>query len=128
MTARPCGRCGDVIAAGSYCGECQPADTKLPADARGYDAAWNRLSRRARRLQRFCSDCGATTDLQTDHSPEAWQRKARGLSIRLTDVDVVCGPCNRSRGRAKPLNWGDSPSTSGPRPEGKAEFASEVRS
>lgn len=100
MTARPCIGCGAVIDAGTRCPDCTP--TEPSAHTRGYDAAWTRLSRRARRLQPFCSDCGATNDLQADHTPEAWRRKAAGLSIRLQDVDVVCGPCNRARGAARP--------------------------
>jgi 5-methylcytosine-specific restriction enzyme A len=59
------------------------------------------LSRRARRLQPFCTDCGSTEDLQTDHTPEAWKRKAAGKPLRLADVEVVCGPCNRARGAAR---------------------------
>ncbi|WP_343953434.1 hypothetical protein, partial [Tsukamurella spumae] len=99
MTARPCIDCGDVVPTGIRCPTCQPpeAPERTPA-ARGYDAAWRNLSRRARRLQPFCTDCGATDDLQADHTPAAWDRKARGLPIRLRDIDVVCGPCNRARG------------------------------
>lgn len=52
-------------------------------------------------MQQFCLDCGATEDLQADHSPEAWKRWEQGLSIRLKDIDVVCGPCNRKRGQAR---------------------------
>ncbi|GAC59496.1 hypothetical protein GSI01S_02_01390 [Gordonia sihwensis NBRC 108236] len=120
MTARPCHRCGEPIPTGTYCPDCHPGDTKPTAHSRGYDAAWTRLSRRARKLQPFCSDCGATNDLQTDHSPEAWARKARGKPIRLTDIDVVCGPCNRARGQARPGREGKRP---GQRPEGKAQKA-----
>ena len=54
-----------------------------------------------RRLQPFCSDCGSTEGLECDHSPEAWARKAAGKPIRLQDVDVVCGECNRRRGAAR---------------------------
>ena len=80
MTLRPCVVCGEPTTRG-----------RCPQH-RGYDAAWDRLSRKARRLQPFCSDCGAVEDLQTDHTPEAWTRKVAGKTIRLQDVDVVCGP------------------------------------
>ena len=90
MTMRPCIDCGEPT-----------ASTRCP-EHRGYDSDWDRLSRKARKLQRFCSDCGSTEDLQTDHSPDAWARKAAGKPIRLRDVDVVCGPCNRVRGQARP--------------------------
>lgn len=87
--------------------------TNRPSRAAGYDAAWDRLSRRARRLQPFCSDCGATTDLTCDHSPEAWKRKERGLSIRLEDVDVVCRACNSRRGAARTRGVGAGKSQAG---------------
>ncbi|STZ41714.1 Uncharacterised protein [Mycolicibacterium gilvum] len=90
MTLKPCIDCG-VPSASTRC-----------SAHRGYDAAWTRLSQRARKLQRFCSDCGATENLQADHSPEAWARRAAGKRIRLKDIDVVCGPCNTTRGQARP--------------------------
>lgn len=105
MTLRPCITCGEP-ADGTRCPEhAAPARKSSPkpsAHSRGYDAAWTKLSARARRLQPWCSDCGATEDLQADHTPEAWERKAAGKSIRLRDIDVVCGPCNRRRGAARP--------------------------
>lgn len=64
--------------------------------------AWQRLSKRARALQPFCSDCGSTSDLQADHTPQAWARVLSGKAIRLQDVQVVCGECNRQRGEAQP--------------------------
>lgn len=69
--------------------------------SQGYGAAWRRLSRRARRLQPFCSDCGRTDELTADHSPEAWERQQQGLPIRLEDIDVVCKGCNSERGPAR---------------------------
>lgn len=109
MTLRPCIVCGEV-ASGPRC-DVHTA-RKPAAAARGYDAAWSRLSKRARRLQPFCTDCGAAEDLQADHTPEAWERKAAGLAIRLADVDVVCGPCNRRRGAARGavVTRGEAPS------------------
>lgn len=123
MIARPCHRCGDPIPTGSYCPDCHPGDTKISSRTRGYDTAWTKLSRRARKLQPFCSDCGATNDLQADHSPQAWERHAQGRPIRLQDIDVVCGPCNRTRGTAKPLTRGYTQNQNGPAPEGKAQKA-----
>lgn len=108
----PCLDCGE-LAEGSRCEDCaeraaairvarnRPHATKSPAAARGYDWRWDKLSRIARRMQPFCSDCGATSDLQCDHTPEAWQRKKQGKRIRIDDVDVVCGRCNRKRGAAR---------------------------
>lgn len=114
MLSTPCMDCGEPTKDGTRCSDCATAharvqtvaqrtrpDRKAPAAARGYDSAWRRLSERARRLQPFCTDCGTRQDLQADHSPEAWERKERGLPIRLEDVDVVCGACNRKRGAAR---------------------------
>ena len=106
MPLRPCTECGEPHDGAGRCLPCRRAtDASYPrasATRRGYNAAWDRLSRRARQLQRFCTDCGATTDLTTDHSPEAWERVARGLAVRLQDVEVVCRGCNARRGRARP--------------------------
>lgn len=108
MTLAPCLDCGEPVV-GSRCRECSletertyVRTPKTSARARGYTTAWDRLSRRARRLQPWCSDCGATDQLQTDHSPEAWDRYFAGVPIRLVDVDVVCATCNVERGTARP--------------------------
>ncbi len=109
----PCIECGEPVKA-TRCEQCQRRDNRLrdrkrkrkprkrpSRHARGYDNAWTRLSERARQLQQFCSDCGATDDLQADHSPHAWERWEKGLPLRLEDIDVVCGRCNRKRGDAR---------------------------
>lgn len=107
MLMRPCIDCGEP-SENPRCDEhtISVGGQKTSADSRGYDHAWRKLSQRARRLQPFCSDCGATTDLQCDHSPQAWARKLAGKPIRLKDVDVVCGPCNRKRGAARDKSEG----------------------
>lgn len=106
---RPCIECGEPSDAPRCDAHARKSSPKASATARGYDAAWHRLSARARRLQPWCSDCGATEDLQCDHSPQAWARKAAGKAIRLRDVDVVCGRCNRRRGAARPANIASGP-------------------
>lgn len=110
-----CAGCGTVYerhSRSAHCDECRPPRERtvrrIMSEARrgtgrqrGYDAAWDRLSKRARRRQPFCSDCGREDHLTTDHSPEAWERRAAGLPIRLEDVDVVCVWCNSERGPAR---------------------------
>lgn len=106
----PCLDCGEPTKA-TRCEECSKQSEnmrirkhsakKQTTAGRGYGGAWQRLSKRARELQKFCSDCGATTDLQGDHSPQAWKRYEKGLPLRLSDIDVVCGHCNRKRGAAR---------------------------
>lgn len=99
-----CVVCG-TPSVGSRC----PEHSDKDRNARGYDAAWRRLSTKARRLQPFCSDCGALDDLQLDHTPEAWARWLQHKPIRLQDVAVVCGRCNRQRGAARGQQVGREP-------------------
>ncbi len=66
MTLRPCLTCG-LPSAGPRCPE-HTTDPKGTPEARGYNAAWRKLSKRARRLQPWC-ECGAVDDLQLDHLP-----------------------------------------------------------
>lgn len=117
MTLKPCVQCGEPSDQ-SRCPAHRPRCTKPSSRTRGYDTAWTNLSRRARRLQPWCSDCGATEDLQADHTPEAWAAHDAGKPIKLTMIDVVCGPCNRRRGAAR----GDTPNPTRQHPAGKAEF------
>ena len=116
MTLRPCLTCG-LPSAGPRCTE-HTTTAKGTARQRGYDTAWDRLSKRARKLQPFCEVCGSTEDLQTDHSPEAWARHAAGKPVRLKDVRVLCGLHNRAAGAARgPRARGVTPppTRSGPR-------------
>ena len=107
----------------SYCDEHAPKPWRHregSARARGYSSAWDKLSRRARRLQPFCSDCGSQHDLQLDHTERTWQRYEQGKVVRLKDTGgVVCGPCNRARGaaRGRPDDQGTGAleATNGPR-------------
>ena len=63
---------------------------KLSATERGYTSAWFRLSRRARKLQPWCSACGSKEDLTGDHL--RWPAKT------LADCDVLCRTCNSRKG------------------------------
>lgn len=118
MTLTACLDCGEACT-GPRCPE-HTLDPKPDAATRGYDAAWKQLSKRARRLQPWCDNCGATEDLQADHSAEAWARKAAGKSIRLQDVQVLCGPCNRAAGAARgPQTRGDAPTQPQGHPGGR---------
>lgn len=110
-----CSECGTVYErerARARCPECHPprertarritSERSRPQHrGAGYGATWDRLSKRARRIQPFCSDCGREDDLTADHSPQAWQRHEQGKPIRLEDIDVVCRQCNSERGPAR---------------------------
>lgn len=123
MTLSPCIDCG-APTTGSRCSDHQlPSPPKtVSRAAAGYDSVWRRLSVRARRLQPWCSDCGTSDDLTTDHSTEAWKRRSEGKVIRLVDVDVVCRSCNSKRGRARPR--GDDPQAGANHPAGQARSLS----
>lgn len=88
--------CGEPCEDGR-CTEHRPATRpdRGTATQRGYNSAWSRLSKQARRLQPWCSDCGTKTDLTGDH--------LRWPALSLKDVDVVCRPCNSKRGAARSL-------------------------
>ena len=115
---RICLTCGELSQA-SYCEEhirevrkAQKPKRTTSAHQQGYDSRWRRLSLKARTLQPFCSDCGATEDLQLDHTRETWQRIEDRLPIRLEHTGgVVCGPCNRARGAARTTTGGTGLST-----------------
>lgn len=126
MTLRPCLNCGEPTSS-ARCPDCattyQP--NRLPKTsprARGYTTAWDSLSRRARRLQPFCSDCYTTADLTTDHLPGAWQKAETGKPLTLADIAVVCRRCNSRRGATR----GEGPLQRLRDPWGKAKFESGV--
>lgn len=109
----PCLTCGAMTRHGSRCEDCRLFANRLDRQSRpqtktkstkerGYSGRWQALSKRARELQPFCRRCGSTNDLQADHSPRAWWRHERGLAVRLKDIDVLCGNCNREMGEARP--------------------------
>lgn len=138
---RPCMTCGRPTNNGSRCDECAPSKQRWQergrrrdsTAARGYGSSWQALSARARKLQPFCLECGSTQDLQTDHLPIAHWRQARGLPVRLSDVRVLCGPCNVRAGDARPGSkryekwlksararpWGVDPRRAGDDPDAK---------
>lgn len=130
MTLRPCLDCG-TPAPGSRCPACQSQrDARTDAARgnstdRGYDAAWQRLSARARRLQPFCTDCGTNQQLTADH--------LRWPARTLAAVQVVCQPCNNRRGAARgprsrrPQTWGVNPHAEASRPPIQAKLATHFR-
>lgn len=128
---RPCLVCGDP-SEDTRCPDHAPASWSHrvgSARARGYSTAWDKLSRRARKLQPFCTDCGSTDDLQLDHTEWTWQRIDAGKVVRLKDTGgVVCGPCNRARGaaRGRADTQGGYPAERTSGPPSKAKFPSHI--
>jgi 5-methylcytosine-specific restriction endonuclease McrA len=66
---RPCLGCGQVIASGSRCSDCQlerkPAKHRIGRTAT--DRRWRNLSQRLRKASPFCEQCGSRDDLTVDH-------------------------------------------------------------
>lgn len=118
---RPCLDCGE-LSPDSRCDDCsrtlRRAKEHETYARRGRrerkaghdDPRWRRLSRQARRLQPWCSDCRLTETelkalgqrLEADHLPSAWAKREKQKPIILTDVEVVCGNCNVKRGSSRP--------------------------
>ncbi len=127
MTLRPCLECG-VPSEASRC----PEHTRMrhrdrtSARQRGYDGRHDRLSKRARKLQPWCTDCLPTEALTLHHTEEAWRRKAEGKSIRLRDVRVLCSPCNVDAGSSRPDDQGKGPIDGRAGPPGEAKSAIET--
>ena len=130
MTARPCLDCSTPTDNATRCPDCQ-AEWQQRTDVRrgsrqerGYDAAWTRLSARARRAQPWCTDCGSVGDegnpLTADHSVESWAKVERGERLTVTDVEVVCRRCNSARAAARGVNPRPRP----PGPPAQAIFES----
>ena len=103
---RPCLACGTPTPS-TRCGPCE-AERQDVVDARrgsptarGYDAAFRRLSARARRLTPWCGDGhlgGCVGLLTADHLPGSWEKIERGEPLTLTDLEVVCAGHNARRG------------------------------
>lgn len=90
---RPCLECGD-LSEDARCPEHQrrelPRPNRPTTAQLGYGGKWQRLSRKARRLQPWCSWCLTEDDLTTDHL--VWPARS------LEDVQVLCRPCNSRKG------------------------------
>ena len=107
---KPCLKCGD-LSRGSYCDSHkapetvgQPPREKTEATRERerdlYNAAWVKLSKRARALQPYCTDCNTREDLSADHLPSAHYWISMGKPLTLLNVDITCRSCNSKRGEA----------------------------
>lgn len=97
MTARPCNVCGEVIASGSRCRDCRPGRADTPRDHVAYanNGRWKALAKRLRKLQPWCTWCGATENLQVDHViPES---VAPELAYSIENLRVLDRACNNQR-------------------------------
>lgn len=109
---RPCIECGEVVENAARCDRCRNLQERhdrrgrVEPDKRpreiGYDAAWDRLSRQARKLSPFCEWCGSRSALTADH--------LRWPARTVADVRVLCRSCN-SRAGARTLARSDVDTT-----------------
>jgi 5-methylcytosine-specific restriction endonuclease McrA len=76
----------------SVCSFCRPLNSR---EGRGYDRKWRKLSALAIQLHPYCSVCGTTADLTTDH---VVPRSRGGVARTLEDVQVLCRSHNASKG------------------------------
>jgi len=58
----------------------------------GYDAQWDRLSKRARRMQPFCIDCGSTEDYRQTTAQRRGRTKPPVRPSTLWTSPCVAGP------------------------------------
>lgn len=97
MTNRPCVSCGDIIASGSYCDDCDPHHSGPHTGGRTtYGTRWKNFSKRLRRLSPFCEECGATERLSVDHIIPVSERPE--WEYERVNCRVLCKPCNSRKG------------------------------
>jgi 5-methylcytosine-specific restriction endonuclease McrA len=97
---RPCAGCGKVVRA-SRCAECKRVlDRGRPTRTqRGYDYAWNKLSKHLREQQPYCSIQGCTNkDLTVDHIIPLGD--APHLRLEPSNLRVLCRSHNSQKGNA----------------------------
>jgi len=88
------------------------ADRRPSPTRRGYGSQWAKLSRQARALQPYCSQCGTDYDLTADH---LWPGK---IARDLGDVIVLCRSCNARKGKPGGYPLDGLPEYPGPTPNG----------
>ncbi|MBF6330261.1 HNH endonuclease [Nocardia transvalensis] len=97
MILRPCLDCGEPSTT-ARCPEHALRDDRV----RDHDhvhwngGRWKRLSARLRRVQPWCSSCGATDELTVDHIAPVSTRP--DLAYELRNLQVLCRRCNGRKG------------------------------
>lgn len=92
---RPCVDC-QVVTRSARCVRCQRLkDKQRPTPTqRGYNYAWQKLSREFRSAYPYCFKCGSTKDLTTDH---ILSKKSGGQSV-WSNLQTLCRSCNSIKG------------------------------
>lgn len=104
MTRVPCLTCGTPTADGPRCPPCE-APRRRARDAQRAKARpelrtwrWRRLSERARERQPFCTQCGATSNLQLDHVVSVAAGGPAFPHLDGVEAQVLCRSCNARKG------------------------------
>lgn len=92
---RPCVDC-QVITRSTRCVQCQRLkDKQRPTPTqRGYNYAWQKLSKEFRTAYPYCFKCGSIKDLTTDHIVS---KKNGGQDI-WSNLQTLCRICNSIKG------------------------------
>lgn len=117
MSLKPCILCGEPSPR-SRCPDHQNHKSSAGRHAVHLNnTRWKKLSRKLRRMQPFCSTCGAREDLTVDHIVPLTERP--DLAYDLDNLDILCRSCNS----AKDAHLGGWGKRAGQPPEGKAQGA-----
>src|SRR5690606_15527647 len=97
---KPCLVCGE-LSKESRCSEHRITRTSREGHA-AYknNARWKNLSKKLRKLQPWCSECGATDDLTCDHIIPVKERS--DLTYATENIQILCRSCNGSKAGQPP--------------------------
>ncbi|GAB4582177.1 HNH endonuclease [Nocardia sp. IFM 10818] len=113
MTLTCCLECGEPSAS-RWCEQHKPVvhHTDSGTNHRGPDRRrWERLSAKLRKLQPWCTACGATTNLTVDHIQPLNLRP--DLAFDLGNLQVLCRKCNSAKGIGEAVPQYISPTARG---------------
>ena len=95
MTSSSCLECGE-LSDGPRCDEHKLTQKpRKRTKFRSNPTRWKKLSARLRRMQPWCSSCGASDDLTVDHIIPYSERP--DLAYDITNLDVLCRRCNSAK-------------------------------
>lgn len=103
---KPCTVCGEP-SEGSRCDEhrreqenARESRKNVQHPAHANRTRWKNASRRARKAQPWCLDCGATTNLSVDHIIPFRERP--DLAYAQDNLAIRCRSCNAAKGDTMP--------------------------
>lgn len=106
---KPCISCGEPSIE-SRCDEHKIERKPQPWTIRDTNR-WQRLSRRLRRMQPWCSSCGAEDGLSVDHIVPLAHG---GDPFDVTNLQILCQSCNSTKATKRATTRGDTPTPASP--------------